>query len=88
MGFFDLLGERCTINGKRLQELRESNNYSRKEVAEEILTTEAIISGWEEGFAMMNPSSGEIETMAEMFHMTEEQFREEIDASEENDYDY
>lgn len=77
-----------TIDGYRLKELREMNGYSRSEVARETLTTETIIQGWEEGFAVMNPSSGEIETMAEMFGLSEEQFREEINASIENDYDY
>lgn len=79
---------KCTINGERLRELREINGYSRTEVAKETLTTEYIIQGWEEGFATMNPSSGEIETMAEMFYLSEGQLREEINAPIENDYDY
>lgn len=83
MSFF----EKCTINGERLRELRELNGYSRSEIAKETLTTEYIIQGWEEGFAIMNPSSGEIEVMAEMFNLSEEQLREEIDAPMENDYD-
>ena len=78
---------KCTINGKRLQEIRENNGYSRGEVAKETLTTEAINRGWEAGFAAMNPSSGEISVMAEMFNMSEDEFREEINADKENDFD-
>lgn len=79
---------KCTINGQRLKELREMHGYSRIFLAEETLTTKETIQGWEEGWACMNPSSGEISIMAELFHLSEEEFRNEINADEEFDFDY
>lgn len=80
--------EEKRMNGKRLQELREINGYTRDEVAERVLVTEMIVQGWEQGWGSINPSSGEIEEMAEMFNMTEEELRFEIEQEEEDDYDY
>lgn len=97
MGFLDnilnnvfnsLSNMNCTINGERLKELREKHGYSRAELAEKTYTTIEIIQGWEEGWACINPSSGEISIMAELFNISEEKFRTEINADEENDFDY
>lgn len=77
-----------TINGEALKELREKSGISRSELAAHTLTTKEIVQGWEEGWGIMNPSSGEISIMAELFHLSEEEFREIINADEENDYDY
>lgn len=79
---------KCTINGKRLQELREMNGISRADFSGYVDTNKATIQGWEEGWAWHNPSSDEILRMAEVFHMTEEEFRKEINAEEEYDSDY
>lgn len=79
---------KCTINGKRLKELREQNGYSQEELADKIYCTKYIIQGWEEGWGIINPSSGEIDEMAMLFGLSEEELREQIDADEEKDYDY
>ena len=86
--FWTGLVGKCTINGTRLKELREQNGYSREELAEKICVTQYIIQGWEQGWGLINPSSGEISEMAELFHLSEDQLREELDANEENDSDY
>ena len=60
------------MDGKKLQEIREKLGFSRKEVAKEALVTEYEVQSWEEGWYIKQPSSGEIESMAELFDMTEE----------------
>ena len=75
------------MNGEKLKELREKYGYSREELAEDLYVTASIIQSWEEGWAIINPSSGEIGEMAELFHMAEESLREILDLSEDDDYD-
>lgn len=79
---------RCTINGRRLKELREKNGLTREELAQKILVTKHIIQSWEEGWGIINPSSGEISEMADLFGLSEAELREAIDADERFDYDY
>ena len=71
------------MNGKRLQELREKNGLSRATLAEMAYTTESFIQGWEQGWAIHLPSSGEIEAMAECFHMSEEKLLTALDIDED-----
>ena len=79
--------KRTTINGEVLKNIRENSNITREELANLIYVTPYIIQSWEEGWGIMNPSSGEISGMAEIFNMTEDDLREKINASEENDYE-
>ena len=74
------------MNGNRLQELRERFGYSRNQLAEELLVTSSMIQSWEEGWALINPSKGEIDTMAELFQMAEDELREYLDADEDEDW--
>ena len=74
------------MNGSRLQELREQFGYSRKQLAEELLVTSELIQSWEEGWALTNPSNGEIDEMAELFQMTEDELREYLEADEDEDW--
>ena len=71
------------MNGERLKEIRESNNISRKQLAQKIYVTESIVQSWEEGWYIESPSSGEVEEMAEVFNMSEEILRNIIDLPEE-----
>ena len=75
------------MNGEKLKEIRERNNISREQLAQEIYVTESIIRSWEEGWYIETPSSGEIEEMAEIFNMSEEMLRDTIDLPEEDDSD-
>ena len=77
----------CSINGARLKQIREANGYTQEDIATETGATVYDVQGWEEGWALSNPSSGEISTLAELFGMTEENLREEIDADEDFDSD-
>ena len=74
------------MNGNKLQELRDRFGYSRKELAEELLVTPEMIQSWEEGWALINPSNGEIDEMAKLFQMTEDELREYLDADEDEDW--
>lgn len=74
------------MDGDRLKELREKFGYSREELAEKVCVTKYIIQSWEEGWAFMNPSSGEIEELADAFHMTEEELRDVLAQDEDDDY--
>ena len=74
------------MNGNRLQELRERFGYSRNQLAEKLLVTSSMIQSWEEGWALINPSKGEIDTMAELFQMAEDELREYLDADEDEDW--
>ena len=76
------------MNGQRLRALRQEVGLSQEKLAERIYVTKYIIQSWEEGWHIINPSSGEIEEMAEIFGISEEQLRLEIDAPEKNDFDY
>ena len=78
----------CDLNGARLRQLRVAAHLSQEELGDRILCTESIIRSWEEGWGIIRPSSGEIEMMAEIFQMSEEQLRLELNAPEEYDYDY
>ena len=62
-----------TMNGEKLKNIREKTGYSRKELAERILVTEYVVQSWEEGWYITQPSSGEIEGLAEMFNLSEEE---------------
>lgn len=73
--------------GDRLKELREKHGYSRKELAEKLYVTEAFIQGWEEGWDIINPSSGEIAEMADAFGIDEEKLRFYLEQDEDEDYD-
>lgn len=55
------------MDGKKLQYLREKNHISRQELANKLYVTPYIIQSWEEGWAIINPSSGEIEELANAF---------------------
>lgn len=76
-----------SIDGNRLKQLREENGYTLDEVAKETYNTAYTVQSWEEGWALSNPSSGEISSLAEMFNMSEEDLRYEINADEEHDGD-
>jgi len=78
----------CNLNGARLRQLRVAAQLSQAELGDRILCTESIVRGWEEGWGILRPSSGEIEMMAEIFQISEEQLRLELNAPEEYDYDY
>ena len=75
------------MRGERLFELRTKFGYTREELAESLYVTPSIIQSWEQGWAIINPSSGEIDEMAEVFEMTEEELREYLEQDEEDDYD-
>ena len=74
-----------SIDGNRLKQLREENGYTLDEVAKETYNTVYTVQSWEEGWALSNPSSGEISSLAEMFDMSEDDLRDEINADEEYD---
>lgn len=76
-----------SIDGNRLKQLREENGYTLDEVAKETYNTVYTVQSWEEGWALSNPSSGEISSLAEMFDMSEDDLRDEINADEEYDGD-
>ena len=76
-----------TINGPQLKELREQFGLSQKDLADKIPVTKYIIQGWEEGWAIINPSSAEIDEMVEFFHISETELRKIINAPKEFDYD-
>ena len=78
----------CNLNGARLRQLRVEAHLSQAELGNRILCTESIVRGWEEGWGIIRPSSGEIEMMAEIFRISEDQLRLELNAPEEYDYDY
>ena len=82
-----MASKRNTINGPQLKELREQVGLSQKDLADKIPVTKYIIQGWEEGWAIINPSSGEIDEMAEIFHIPETELRKVINAPKEFDYD-
>ena len=48
------------MNGKTFKELREKHGYSRKEKANRLYVGESMVQSWEEGWSLINPSSGEI----------------------------
>lgn len=75
------------MNGNELKKLREKHGYSRQFLAKKIDVTVAIIKSWEEGWNIINPSSGEIEGMSELFNIPENTLREIIDQNAENDYE-
>ena len=81
------------MDGKKLKAIREKLGYSRKDIAHEALVTEYEVQSWEEGWYIKQPSSGEIESMAELFDMTEEELCtllniEDYDESEPRFIDY
>ena len=49
------------MNGRKLKELRDKHGYSREKFAQLLYVTPSIIESWEEGWAIINPSSGEID---------------------------
>ena len=75
------------MNGRKLKELRDKHGYSREKFAQLLYVTPSIIESWEEGWAIINPSSGEIDEMAQLFSMTEEMLRTVLNLDEEDDYD-
>lgn len=81
------------MDGKKLKAIREKLGYSRKDIAQVALVTEYEVQSWEEGWYIMQPSSGEIESMAELFDITEEELCtllniEDYDKSEPKFIDY
>ncbi len=74
------------MNGNALKELREKNGYSRSQLAEKLYVTASMIQSWEEGWAIINPSNGEIDEMADAFGMSEDELREVLDADPDDDY--
>ena len=77
-------GNIAIMNGKMLQEIRESKNISRKRLAEKIYVSESIVQSWEQGWYIELPSSGEIEGMAEFFDIDEQELRKKLELSEED----
>lgn len=73
------------MNSVALRNLRERYGYSRKALADKLYVTESIIQSWEEGWAIINPSSGEIEEMAGAFGMSEDDLRSYISADIDED---
>lgn len=61
------------MDGKKLKDIREKFGFSRKDIANAALVTEYEVQSWEEGWYIKQPSSGEIESMAEIFGMAEEE---------------
>ena len=55
------------MNGETFKELREKHGYSRKEIENRLYAGESMVQSWEEGWSLINPSSGEIEELAEIF---------------------
>lgn len=76
------------MNGKTFKELREKHGYSRKEIANRLYVGESMVQSWEEGWSLINPSSGEIEELAEIFSMEEDQLRMLLEQDEDDDDDY
>lgn len=74
------------MNGNALKTLREEHGYSRSELAEILYVTASMIQSWEEGWAIINPSKGEIREMAEAFNMSVDELREVLDADPDDDY--
>ena len=75
------------MNGKALRSLREKHGYTRRELADIICVGESVVKSWEEGWELVNPSSGEIEEMANAFDMEEEALREILEQDNEDDYE-
>ena len=61
------------MDGKQLKDMREKHGYSRKDLAKIIYVTEHEVQSWEEGWGITEPSSGEIEGLAEAFNVSEEE---------------
>ena len=61
------------MDGKALADIRKSHGYSRRELAIKIYVSESEIQSWEDGCGITEPSSGEIECLAETFDMSEEE---------------
>lgn len=75
------------MRGDRIKNLRESHCLSRKEFANIICTTETIVQSWEQGWNIIPPSSGEIEAMADLFGLSEDQLLEALELDENQLYD-
>jgi len=75
------------MNGEKIKELREKAGLTREALAKELYVTASIIQSWEEGWYNVPPSSGEIDEMATIFKIDEENLRELLDQDECEDYD-
>ena len=73
------------MNGETLKKLREELGYSKKTLAGMIYVTEYIIQSWEEDWALTDPSSSEIEGLAEAFNMPTDSIREMLDHNIDDD---
>lgn len=74
------------MNGERLKQLREKNGYSRQELAQKVLVSKHEIQAWEEGWYISEPSSGEIEGLAEAFALSEDEVCSVLNISTEDGY--
>ena len=75
------------MNGKKLEELRVKNGFSRQELADLLYENSAHIQSWEEGWYVYGSTATDIEDMAEAFNMTEEDLRRYIEQDEDDDFD-
>lgn len=75
------------MNGKKLEELRIKNGFTRQELAELLDESASHVQSWEQGWYVNGPTASDIEDMAEAFKMSEDVLRKYIDHDEEDDYD-
>lgn len=73
------------MDGEKLKEIREKLGYSREEVADAALVTEYEVQSWEEGWFIKQPSSGEVELMAELFNMDEDELYTLLDIEDDDE---
>ena len=75
------------MNGDKIQELRVKSGYTIDQFAEIMDEDVGTIQSWEQGWHLHPLSEGDIEIMAEIFHMTEDELRECIEHDKEDDWD-
>lgn len=74
------------MDGEKLKILRETKGYTRAELANKVFVSKAEVQSWEEGWYIKEPSSGEIECLAEAFNLSEDNLCSLLNIDIENGY--